>query len=649
MRRKTLLVACLGAFVFVLGGCSGGSAEGDVVVEMLDNSFAPSQIEIPVGGSVTFLGAGRAPHNAVAADGSWSTETAVGSLVMLDGDTATISFDQPGAYRFFCTFHGTADGGGMAGTIIVGGADPGEILAGDTSPVGIPAAGSGVVRAVPGTYPTIQTAVDAADPGDLVLVDRGVYREQVDVVTPGIVIRGVDRNEVIIDGESQRENGVNVVGADGVVVENLTVRGATANGLFWNDVVGYRASYVTSIDAGVYGIYAFASVDGVFEHSYASGSPDSGFYIGECKPCNAVINDVISEWNGLGYSGTNSSGALYLVNSVWRNNVAGIVPNTLDSELLPPFEGVSIVGNVVHDNSNPDAPTYNAPWSAFGNGIVLAGGNDSLVARNRIFNHVTNGILVTPNLDKNFWMSHGNIVRDNVIEGSGRADLALAGPAGDGNCFVGNDFRWSLPPAIEALAPCDGLRLPLRFELGGAAEGLGRVAEGTGGLNTRPNAAVGSAPKPGPQPQMPDAMTAPATPAVDVFANYPIDLEAIGVPPMPDGLDITQRKGITVFGLFFASALSVFFGLYAYLLPFVLYAAWVALALWDLARREDLSRGATLGWTAVVLVVPFLGVIVYHSVGKSLIPGWQRATFIGGGFAAYLVILVIGALVGGIV
>ena len=35
---------------------------------------------MPVGATVTFVGAGRNPHNAVASDGSWSTESEFGSL-----------------------------------------------------------------------------------------------------------------------------------------------------------------------------------------------------------------------------------------------------------------------------------------------------------------------------------------------------------------------------------------------------------------------------------------------------------------------------------------------------------------------------------------------------------------------------------------
>ena len=52
------------------------------------------------------------------------------------------------------------------------------------------------VLRVPDDYATIQSAVDEARPGDMVLVGPGVYRESVIVETDQIVIRGLDRNEV---------------------------------------------------------------------------------------------------------------------------------------------------------------------------------------------------------------------------------------------------------------------------------------------------------------------------------------------------------------------------------------------------------------------------------------------------------------------
>ena len=63
------------------------------------------------------------------------------------------------------------------------------------------------VRAVPEEYDTIQAAVDAADEGDLVLVSPGTYKEAVTVTTADITIRGLDRNEVILDGDFEMDNG----------------------------------------------------------------------------------------------------------------------------------------------------------------------------------------------------------------------------------------------------------------------------------------------------------------------------------------------------------------------------------------------------------------------------------------------------------
>ncbi|HIE22492.1 MAG TPA: hypothetical protein EYP73_07845 [Acidimicrobiia bacterium] len=118
---------------------------------------------------------------------------------------------------------------------------------------------------------------------------------------------------------------------------------------------------------------------------------------------------------------------------------------------------------------------------------------------------------------------------------------------------------------------------------------------------------------------------------------------------MPAGLEVTQTKGINIMGVTLGSAAGIFFGLYAYVLPLVLYTSWVVLALWDISRREELSRGKAIGWMAAILVVPFLGVVAYYIWGKSTIPAWQRWVFMAGGFVVYLLFLALGMVVGGIV
>jgi hypothetical protein len=173
---------------------------------------------------------------------------------------------------------------------------------------------SGKTIRVPEDFKTITEAVESAAAGDMVLIGPGTYKETAVVETENLVIRGTDRNKVIIDGEFERENGIMVL-SDGVAVENLTVRNNTKNGVYFTGdydaeylLSGYRVSYVTAYNNGLYGVYAFNAKDGLIEKSYGSGHPDSAFYVGQCEDCNVIITDVVAEDNMLGYSGTNSTG-----------------------------------------------------------------------------------------------------------------------------------------------------------------------------------------------------------------------------------------------------------------------------------------------------------------------------------------------------
>ena len=642
---RAVLVLVLGSVLAACVGVGGGETPtGETRIDMKDNFYSRDVTRVPVGGTITFRNQGRAVHNAVAVDESFSTIDSYGEDGMPTDAETTITATEPGVHLFYCTFHATPEGEGMAATLVVGDVEyypQGETS--DLEPVSDP---TGVTRRVPQDHETIQDAVDAADPGDLVLIGPGTYREQVDVTTPSLVLRGTDRSTVVIDGEFERPNGVNIT-ADGVAVENLTVRNAVQNGLFWTSVTGYRASYVTSINNAVYGIYAFDATDGLFEHSYASGSADAGFYIGQCEPCRAVITDVIAEYNALGYSGTNASEELQIVNSTWRHNVAGIAPNTLDSELLPPVHDVDVVGNTVVDNGRRDVPVLGIEWPTLGNGIIVAGGENVRVERNRLVNNAAHGVLVTPNLSQNFWFSSGTEVRDNAISGSGIADVGLAGPSGTGNCFEGNDATTSIPPGLFEVLQCEGPHLPLGGSISITALSAGRVAEAnTGGL---PDNAVEDGPEPPPQPQMPAAETAPAQPAMDVYEAARVDLDAIELPAAPD--DEIRDRELLMAGLPLAAASpwGLFFGFYLYVLPGILLAAWVALALWDLARREDTSRAMTVLWVLVVLLVPIVGVVAYLLFARSAMPRWFRLTVVLGGLAALALVLGAGALAGGVV
>ncbi len=124
MKSRNLGLAVVSALLVV--ACGGGSDGGDVLegdkvtVLMFDDRFDYTEIRIPVGGSVDWIGAGANAHNAVASDGEWSTEEVWGDLEQFDGDSAILTYDQAGEYVFFCTFHGNSGGSGMAGKLVVG-------------------------------------------------------------------------------------------------------------------------------------------------------------------------------------------------------------------------------------------------------------------------------------------------------------------------------------------------------------------------------------------------------------------------------------------------------------------------------------------------------------------------------------------------
>ncbi|WP_226483364.1 right-handed parallel beta-helix repeat-containing protein [Natrinema amylolyticum] len=296
---------------------------------------------------------------------------------------------------------------------------------------------------VPTDEPTIQDAVDVAEESDLVLLEEDTYEEAIEIGTPRITLRGHNRNRVILDGGFEQEDGI-LVEADEVAVENLTVRHFRNNAVYWNDVDGFRGSFLTAYNNGYYGIYAYRSRDGRFEYSYASSHPDAGFYLGRNQPFEAVISDVVAEYNGLGYSGTSTGEDLTIKDSIWRHNMAGIVPNTLDT-IDPPQHSSHIVNNVVYDNGNENAPTEQHTYPMFGTGILLWGGNDNLVEDNIVDSHPNFGIAAYPTVDE----PSENVIRENIVRGSGRADLALGAPAGEDNQFEANEFRTSLPSAIQ--------------------------------------------------------------------------------------------------------------------------------------------------------------------------------------------------------
>jgi plastocyanin len=75
-------------------------------------SFEPAQVTVPAGTVVEWVDE-KGRHTVKADDGSFE------STPLVSGGKFERRFDKPGAYRYFCGFHGAPGGKDMAGTVAV--------------------------------------------------------------------------------------------------------------------------------------------------------------------------------------------------------------------------------------------------------------------------------------------------------------------------------------------------------------------------------------------------------------------------------------------------------------------------------------------------------------------------------------------------
>ncbi|MDP9068109.1 MAG: plastocyanin/azurin family copper-binding protein [Actinomycetota bacterium] len=444
-RQAVLLFAFAGLIAASLVAALPERAEAaSTTVSVRDNVFSPEEVRIDPGDTVLWAyDRGQNTHTVTSDERG---EFASGD--MRPGETYSHTFSQEGYYPYFCRYHGGRGGAGMAGLVIVG--DPPE-----PPPTTTPSGEDRPRLVVPTEFPTIQKAADAANPGSTIVIRPGVYREAVIVKTPRLVIKGVDRFRTVLHGGDSKENGIIVDGVHDVTVKNLTVRNFLQNGVFFNDATGYAVSRVDSIKNRTYGIYAFNSYDGIIKKSFGWGSGDSAFYVGQCLGCSALIENVHSEMNYLGYSGTNATGVV-IRDSTFVRNGAGVVPNTLPTEELSPNRGTTIIDNVIENNNYENIPAAGFSENVgipFGTGVWLAGVHNNIVKKNVIRNHNRYGVLITQSIDEDS-LPMNNRVRYNLIRSSRKYDLAWDG-TGANNCFYKNDFTGPTgPPEAQTIYAC---------------------------------------------------------------------------------------------------------------------------------------------------------------------------------------------------
>jgi hypothetical protein len=326
-------------------------------------------------------------------------------------------------------------------------------------------------------YHSIQSAVDHVHKGkkSVVRVKPGTYHEGVQVYGhkyDGLTIKGKAKNprKTILDGDKARiggqpaQNGIDGLNVDNLKVNRLWTRDFPANGVFVHaDPGDHCHGFVMNKDLASfnrsYGLFAKHCTGGRITNSKGWGHGDSAIYIGETPPQkNPKWTDISNNkayLNVLGYSGTNSK-YVDIHDNLFYNNGAGIVPNTLDSEMFQPNANGKIHDNdIFWNNFNyflPKSPvkTVSGGLGMIGNrtinyptgvGVILFGSDGWVVKDNRIFGNFFWGAAAFSDPFNEAALNENNRLVDNKMGRHGtdknRFDFYNDG-SGKGNCFEGN-------------------------------------------------------------------------------------------------------------------------------------------------------------------------------------------------------------------
>ena len=249
---------------------------------------------------------------------------------------------------------------------------------------------------------SIQAAVDAARPGDVIFVPPGTYRESVTVLKDNITITGP--RTAIIDA-SNFANGIHVGAAHfspgpnpvcpatavrNFALSGLTIQNAGQNGIFLSGVDGYSVVGGSFVSNGDYAVYPSCSENGRILNTYAQGGEDTCLYVG---------NDVAVSLAGnyatgctVGVQIVNSS-EVSVKGNTFQGNTAGILAIVDPLNPRTGTDKVLIENNVVEDNNRPNESTEgDLQMIPAGTGIMNVGGDGFTIRNNTVRGNNTFGV-----------------------------------------------------------------------------------------------------------------------------------------------------------------------------------------------------------------------------------------------------------------
>jgi parallel beta-helix repeat protein len=308
---------------------------------------------------------------------------------------------------------------------------------------------------------SIQDAVDAALPGDTIVVRAGTYTAApgadavVEIMKDGITLIGNPNATIDATGVDYgirvgtRSGGCLLGVVQGFHLNGFTIQNAENSGVLVANVDHYSMVGGRYLDNAEYGPYPVCSTDGLVAHNFASGHDDAAIYIGQSVGGTVEFNRV--EDSTIGIEVENSSDIVVRKNQT-RGNTAGIFVVVLPGLNFPYSDNVLVEDNIVQDNNRPNPSTGgDLALLPVGSGILNIGGDNLVIRRNVVERNDSLGIASSGNpffvLDPRIEpFADGLEVRDNVAHDNGTA------PDTDRALTPGADIVYSadvlFPPTI---------------------------------------------------------------------------------------------------------------------------------------------------------------------------------------------------------
>ena len=313
--------------------------------------------------------------------------------------------------------------------------------------------------------------MDAASPGDTVVVKAGTYRENVTIHTNGLTLKA--HGSVTLVPPQSGSSGCYGAGPHvGICVtpssesyyrvRDVTITGFRIVGFGGSGIFGYRTrnmkvSDVVAINNAAYGVASFDGIGTVFTGNSVTGSHDAGIYVGDSLEADAVVSHNRSWGNALGILVRHSQKVLVSNNASWENCIGVFL---LADGQAGGSGQTAVLNNLVSANTDVctqfDANGFLPVLG--GGGIVLAGSQHNAVLHNIVTDNrsdrltlFSGGIVLitTPrkNEDGTFDASTNNVVVLNSLRGNRPADI-VTDEASSPNLIVANRCSTSVPGGV---------------------------------------------------------------------------------------------------------------------------------------------------------------------------------------------------------